>query len=162
MESDQQAAARVAERILQTVRPLTAILNTALELLMKDDSLKDTTRLLFCVWRSSWGNWSAYAIESQNRGLGTMPDDIPEDLRPMLRDTVRLMILGPGKCPGCGKMPSNRSRRDIHRQFRWHVNCLAKAFATDAIAISRDPEVERWARDVLADKPVQPQSEVIQ
>jgi hypothetical protein len=92
----------------------------------------------------------------------SLPPEIPEDLRPMLHDTFRLLILGAGRCPGCSQMASHRSRRNIHPQFRWHINCLAKAFATDATAMSQDAEVQLWARDVLAGKQWIPPSEVLQ
>jgi len=153
-------SSRVAEHILRTLRPLTPTLKLALEVLGRDESLPVTTRVLFSLWSLSWGNWSAYAVRS--RPMWPMPPEVPEDLRPMLHDTIRFLILGAGRCPGCSQMASRRSRRNIHPQFRWHVNCLAKAFATDAIAMSQDAEVRLWARDVLAGKQWIPPSEVIQ
>lgn len=126
----------------------TPALNAALNLLVRDETLPFRARLQFNLWRLSWGCWTPNSVPGMKPAQLHLTDDVEPEVVKRFNSALRAMVLAPRECPGCGLV--RRGRRPFHPQFRWHVECLAKTFAVDAITHSLDPEERQWAREVLA------------
>jgi len=127
----------------QSGMPLTPTLNSALEHVAGDKSMNDSFRVLLWLWRRSWGNWYPFAVKDNHRrlNLSTAPPGTAEFLTEL--------IIGNGPCPRCNRN-SDSKEPGLHPNFRWHISCLAKLYAADAITSGNQKQRE-WAQAVLND-----------
>jgi hypothetical protein len=103
---------------------LTAVLNAALKWTLRDTSRPEVERLELYLLLHSWGAWFYYAVKFED-SVHNQLDSPYED-----HETAHSLLFGEGNCPLC-------LRRSREGQFsfrcRWHRNCLAIAYARDAV-----------------------------
>jgi hypothetical protein len=133
---------------------LTPLLNESLDVLMKEERFTDAERVDLCVIRHAWGNWLAFAAQNPAHSLwpynfhrrsgGPIEHsfDVPKDL-------IEALMLGEGACPWCGK-DASKPKRFVPRGFRWHRQCMALAYARDAINLGC-PEQRQWGASIFAE-----------
>jgi hypothetical protein len=117
----------------------TPVLNAALDVLMGRPSLTTKEKVHLWVLRKSWGNWYPYAV----KGAPGMALPTTETDRPMLDD-----LLFGGACPFCGKQAGDQIA--FPKGFRWHRECLGRAYARDAARLGDDHQ-KKWASEIFAE-----------
>lgn len=115
----------------------TAILNAAFAKFAKLDTQKDKHRVFAWMVRSSWGNWHAEPMKSIE----------PEPEIPIDESSWRELLFGRGACPLCDRTVAKQDT-PMPPKFRWHYECLSKAYARDAVRLG-DQEQQEWGNTVL-------------
>jgi hypothetical protein len=120
--------------------PFTPRLNAALEIVMRHgEGFSEFERMWAWMARHSWGNWCSYAIKR---------DPPPLELPAEPDDRVKLFAFGSGVCEFCKR--NAKQQVGIPKGWRWHRDCMALAYAHEAVQYGNAQERE-WGRTVITE-----------
>jgi hypothetical protein len=125
----------------ETEMILTAVLNAALKRTLRDTCWSDTERIELYLLLHSWGAWYPYAVKFEDSVYNRLdsPYEDPE--------AAHSLLFGNGNCPLCLR----RAREgEFSFRCRWHRNCIAIAYARDAVRFG-DEQQKEWGRSVLGE-----------
>lgn len=122
---------------------LTVRLNFAMAMLSTNLDAPDTVRLYAYLVMHSWGNWSGHAIQGLKRR--NHDHQLPRRESPQ---SVWALVAGYGPCPFCQEWTDGSTIDCLPANWRWHINCMAQAYAADAIDLG-DADERAWGISVL-------------